>query len=288
MKRQTETAPNTQYAEQRTTGGQSPVSSRREERQPVIEQPSSYFTAYDESVQAYMWQMAGALVTAGTIPKSYKELANPVSGVFVAVMAGKELGLGPAASVQAFAIINGVPYIWGDHLAGIVYASGKFDHDRYSYRFEGEGLAFRCVVTMARMGSTAVHEYDYSLQDAKTGELWTDVEGGKCKDSWMKNPRRMLFARAHHFGYKKLFSEVVTGLPIATKTGDPADAVDLEHTAEDLQQMASRAQAAMEAIKAIEAIAIPGMPQHPKPKGEEDLQPAGIDPGDVEAPETGD
>lgn len=117
---------------------------------------------------------------------------------YVKVVAGRELGLGPLASVSGLNVIKGRVTFSANLLASMVKR-----HPRYDYRVaEHNERGCRIVFTE---GGEEIGVSTFTMEDAKRAGL-----GGM---NWTKYPQAMLFARALTQGVRWFCPDVTAGAP---------------------------------------------------------------------------
>lgn len=125
-----------------------------------------------------------------------------VAQAIVKVLAGRELGFGPIASMQGVYIVKGRVTLSANLVGAAIQRSGK-----YNYKVK-ELTNERCVLVFTEHPlSTATFESIFTMQDA--------VQAGIAADTYKKFPRNMLFARALTNGARWFCPEVFNG-PIYT------------------------------------------------------------------------
>lgn len=128
--------------------------------------------------------------------------AKQASQAIVKVMAGRELGFGPFASMTGVAIIQGKPAIGANLMAAAVKRTGK-----YNYRVL-EMTNEACELEFYEAGKP-VGKSRFDLKDASAAGL-------NSKDNWRKFPRNMLFARALSNGVKWYAPDIFNGATVYT------------------------------------------------------------------------
>lgn len=118
------------------------------------------------------------------------------------VMAGRELGLGPVASMTGVHIIQGKPSLGANLLAALVKR-----HPRYDYKVK-ELSDTECVLTFIENGEEA-GESKFTMDDAAKA-------GVAHKKNWKTYPRNMLFARAISNGVTFYCPDLTAGAPVYT------------------------------------------------------------------------
>jgi hypothetical protein len=127
------------------------------------------------------------LMTLGRVlaQSGYFADARDAAQAIVKVLAGRELGVGPIASMTGIYIVQGRPTLSASLMAAMIKRSGRYD-----YRVERlDNTA--CVLRIYDRGEE-IGVSSFTLQDAATAELTT----GRNAHSWRHYPRNMLFARA--------------------------------------------------------------------------------------------
>lgn len=116
------------------------------------------------------------------------------------ILAGREMGFGPFASVNGVHIINGKPSIGTNLLASAVKSSG-----RYTYKVREISAKVCRIEFFEREGDkwTSAGVSEYTIEEAPA-EL-------KKKDVWQKYPKNMLFARALSNGARWFCADIFGG-----------------------------------------------------------------------------
>lgn len=176
-----------------------------------------------------MWRFAQCVMQARLFPKGMESQ----QAVLIAIQLGAECGLGPMASLQNCAVINGRPSIYGDAQMAIIRGSGTFDDEVYDERMEGtEGKDdWTACVTMSRIGGKP-QTGTFSVAEAKTAGLWG-------KDIWKKYPKDMLFWRARARVMRRLFSDCLRGIMSVEEARD----ISAAHVVEVRDPSSSRTEA---------------------------------------------
>lgn len=139
------------------------------------------------------------------------------------ILAGKELGMTPMASMTGIYLVKGKIQIGATALAAVVQNS-----ERYDYRIidlTDERCELRFIVDGEPREPTSV----FTIQQARTAGL-------AGKDNWKAYPQNMLFARAMSNGVKWHCPGLLAGMPVYTEADDlePAPAVAYSGPADDL------------------------------------------------------
>jgi hypothetical protein len=120
----------------------------------------------------------------------------------VKVLAGRELGFGPVASMTGVNIIKGRVTLSANLIAAAVRRSGRYDYR--VRRLDDQGCEIEFLMSGEVIGMSS-----FTMDDAKKAGL----AGG---DNWRKYPRNMLFARAISNGAKWFCPDVFGGSPVYT------------------------------------------------------------------------
>lgn len=178
------------------------------------------------------FRLATAMHASNLVPASL----NTVEKVLVAIMAGAELGLPPFQAVQSFAVINGRPTIWGDGMLAVVRSRG-FTVKEW---LEGEGEAMVAHCETVRPDTGEVIERSYSVEDAKTAQLWmkrTRKQDGTLVDTpWVTTPKRMLQMRARAFSLRDAGADVLRGFQMREEVDDYVEVREHKPTTTGLRE----------------------------------------------------
>lgn len=124
-----------------------------------------------------------------------------IAQVCTKVLAGREMGYGPFASVQGIHIIQGKPSVSANLMAAAVKASGRYDYRVRSMGDDAVSIEF-FEVTNGKRESLGVSSY--TLKEAGAAGLTSNP-------TWKKFPRNMLFARALSNGVRWFCPDVFNG-----------------------------------------------------------------------------
>lgn len=140
--------------------------------------------------------------------------AKQAAQCIVKVLAGRELGFGPVASMSGVHIISGKPTLAANLLAAAVKRSGKYDYR--IIRLDDTG----CEIAFFERGQQLVPTSVFTMEDAKKAGA---ITGGN-KGTWEKFPRNMMFARALSNGVRWHCPDIFGG-PVYTpeEMGAPVD-----------------------------------------------------------------
>ena len=128
--------------------------------------------------------------------------SRDASQAVVKVLAGRELGFGPIASMKGVYIVKGQVTLSANMIAAAIRRSRRYD-----YRI-GELSNQKCVLHFFENGKQLHPSIEYSMEDAQTAGLAGGV-------NWKQHPRNMLFARCLSNGAKWHCPDIFNG-PIYT------------------------------------------------------------------------
>lgn len=116
---------------------------------------------------------------------------------YFVLVAGRELGLGPVASLRNIHVIDGKPSLGVHALTAVAMP--------HCEKWEVESDATRCRITCKRRGYPSEHTLEYTLDDAKRAGL-------DSRPNWKRMPREMLFARCASNLVRRVFPDLVAGV----------------------------------------------------------------------------
>jgi hypothetical protein len=195
-----------------------------------------------------------SITQSGMCPKQFQ---NKPKDALIAVLAGMAVGWKPLQSLQAIAVINGRPSIYGDGLTGLAYGSGKVAWVREWMELDGKVVDHPSYATPKDYpnGLTACWQAQrkdceepspvarFSVGDAKAANLWLK------QGPWTQYPMRMLTMRARSWGLRDNFSDALQGLVQAEELMD----IQPTHTPSRLEQIAAKQLPAPEGEATIDA-----------------------------------
>lgn len=146
-------------------------------------------------------------------------LRGKPAAVAACILAGRELGIGPMASLQHLHVIDGRPGMSAQLMRALVLAHGH--HLRVV-----ESSSVRCVLEGRRAGETEpAARVPWTMDDARLARL-------DQKPVWKAYPRAMLLARATGELCRAVFADVIGGMAYTSEELDdlagspPAPAVE--------------------------------------------------------------
>jgi len=120
----------------------------------------------------------------------------------VKILAGKELGFGPIASMTGIHIIQGKVAVGANLMGASVKSDPRYDYRVVALSDERAEVAFY-------EGGTEIGRSVFTMEDAKAAGL-------TGKDNWRKFPRNMLFSRAMSNGVRWYCPDAFGGSPTYT------------------------------------------------------------------------
>jgi hypothetical protein len=142
-------------------------------------------------------QRTARMMLASGFFEASRNPQQALAQVATKILAGRELGFGPWASVSGIHIIQGQPVLSANLMAAAVKA-----HPRYDYRVRRLDDAEAAIEFFQDGVSLGVSRF--SVEDAKAAGL-------AGRDNWRKFPRNMLFARALSNGVRWFCPDVFAG-----------------------------------------------------------------------------
>jgi hypothetical protein len=154
------------------------------------------------------YRLAEQIAKTEFVPGS---LRGKPAAILACFMTGRELGLGPMASLQHVAVIDGRPNLSAE--VQVAWAR------RAGHRIEGQSTPQEATVTGTRGDTQETVTVTWTLQTALDAGLIDKIEDGKAvKRSqngrplpWELYPQSMLWARAATQLCGMLFSDVLVG-----------------------------------------------------------------------------
>ena len=169
------------------------------ERQLTVAKPALPAFNLTPQTLAEAMELAKLMAESDLVPKDFH---GKPGNVLVAVQMGSEIGLGPMASVQNIAVINGKPGVYGDAGKALLLAAGCLIEEADIEEIRKTGIA-RCRITRPNGVPT---ERTFSVEDAKTAQLW-----GK-QGPWSTMPYRQMAWRAFWFAARDGAADILKGL----------------------------------------------------------------------------
>lgn len=165
--------------------------------------------------------VADLVKTADLFAKSgFFSDAREMSKAFVKIQAGRELGIGPAASMKAIHVIQNTPTLSANVIAAKVKGSSKYDYRVIETSEEQCEIAFF-------EGNEELGRSTFTMHDARKAALGN-------KPNWEHYPRNMLFSRAMSNGARWYCPDAFAGITVYTPEelgaevdGESGDIIDV-------------------------------------------------------------
>lgn len=135
-----------------------------------------------------------------------KALRNKPAAIAACILTGRELGIGPMASLKSIHMVQGVPSLSAEYKRARALAAGH-------QIVIDESNATRCVVRGRRAGAENWLTIQWTLDMAKRAKI-------SGKEVWQAYPQRMLQARATSELCDLLFPDATLGLPTTEELED--------------------------------------------------------------------
>lgn len=141
-------------------------------------------------------KLATYIAATDFVPKGYR---GQDAAVAAAILAGREMGIGPMTSLQHLYVVDGRPAMSAQLMRALVFAHG------HRIRVD-ESTSARCVLSGQRAGAS----------DWSAPVVWSADEvrraGLAGKTNWQHYPRQMLLARATAEICRRDFPDVIGGM----------------------------------------------------------------------------
>jgi alpha-D-ribose 1-methylphosphonate 5-triphosphate synthase subunit PhnG len=211
-----------------------------------------------------------------------KALRNKPAAIAACILTGRELGIGPMASLKSIHMVQGVPSLSAEYKRARALAAGH-------QIVIDDSTSTRCVVRGRRAGADGWVTIQWTLDMAKRAKL-------AGKDVWQQYPQRMLQARATSELCDLIFPDASLGLEttevledggalVAAIAGEVAEETAAEPKPAPAPRTARRGRATTPQTASPAAAPTPpapagGVPLPPLP-GEEEIPTSGA--GDISA-----
>ncbi len=159
----------------------------------VAVRPPAPTSLAPEAHFASLVDLAETFIKSGFMPKSVRTAPQAVA----LILTGREMGLGPMASIRSIAIVDGKPVVAADLQLGLFKRAGG--HATF------EQLDERGAVLRLKHPNGDEHTERFSLADAEKAGL-------AGKDNWRKYPKAMLRSRVITAGLKSVGFEPLAGV----------------------------------------------------------------------------
>lgn len=168
-----------------------------------------------------LFLFAKAVIDSKLAPRGF----DTPQAILVAIQYGAELGLGPMASLQNIAVIQGRPTLWGDAVPAVCQSLLEEYKDEEIGEPGKDSRGWK--VTVKRKGRAEPIARTFTVADAKTAGLW-----GK-QGPWSTNPGRMIFMRARSFCFRDAFPDKLKGILTAEEATD----VEMKNVTRSLEEL---------------------------------------------------
>lgn len=174
----------------------------------AVRQPAALVTERDivdgwVDVVKDVARLADHIAETDFVPKA---LRNKPAAIAACILTGRELGIGPMASLKSIHMVQGVPSLSAEYKRARALAAGH-------QIVIDESTATRCVVRGRRAGSEAWLTITWTMDMAKRAKI-------ASKDVWQQYPQRMLQARATSELCDLMSPDASLGLPTTEELED--------------------------------------------------------------------
>jgi hypothetical protein len=174
----------------------------------AVRQPAALVTERDVvdgwiTVVADVAKLSDHIAETEFVPKA---LRNKPAAIAACILTGRELGIGPMASLKSIHMVQGVPSLSAEYKRARALAAGH-------QIVVDDSNATRCVVRGRRAGSESWLTIQWTMDMANRAKI-------SGKDVWKQYPQRMLQARATSELCDLLFPDATLGLPTTEELED--------------------------------------------------------------------
>jgi len=169
---------------------------------------------FSKELAPHYMQLAGQLSKTEMIPKNYR---GKPQDLFVAMALGYQIGLSVEQAIQAIALINGKPCLYGDDMLALCMNHPSFVDliEKPIVSNTNQVIGYSCTVKRKNM---ADHEEKFDLNMAKKAGLL-----GK-QGPWTQYPERMMQMRARGFALRNRFPDALKGIKSREEVEDYIEA----------------------------------------------------------------
>lgn len=169
---------------------------------------------FSKELAPHYMQLAGQLSKSEMVPKAYR---GKPQDLFIAMAMGYQIGLSVEQAVQAIAVINGRPCLWGDDMLALCMNHPDFVDiiEEPIKSHTNTVMGYRCTVKRKGMSD---HTTEFDLNMAKKAGLL-----GKA-GVWTQYPERMMMLRARGFALRNRFPDALKGIKSREEVEDYVDA----------------------------------------------------------------
>ncbi len=167
---------------------------------------------FSKELAPHYMQLASQLSKSTMVPKSYQ---GKPQDLFVAMAMGYQIGLSVEQAIQAIAVINGKPCLYGDDMLALCLKHPDFvDIIEEPIVQAGQLFGYSCTVKRKNMTD---HTTQFTLEMAKKAGLLSKP------GPWTQYPDRMLQLRARSFALRDKFPDALKGIKSREETEDYVD-----------------------------------------------------------------
>ena len=169
---------------------------------------------FSKELAPHYMQLAAQLAKSEMVPKVYR---GKPQDLFVAMAMGYQIGLSVEQSIQAIAVINGKPCLWGDDMLALCMNHPDFMDivEEPIMSNTNTVMGYRCTVKRKFMTD---HSEVFDLNMAKKAGLLGKV------GPWTQYPERMMKLRARGFALRDRFPDALKGIKSREEVEDYIDA----------------------------------------------------------------
>lgn len=153
-------------------------------------------------------RLAARMAKTTLVPKIFQ--GNP-DNCLIAMLMGRELGIGEMQSVQNIAVVNGSPKVWGDMTLALVMNNPAYVNIETGW--DEKTLTAHC--TVERRGHKP-HTVRFSMEDAKRMGL-------AGKETYKADPVRMCTWRAKQRALSDMFPDSLKGMAVISADVEPEE-----------------------------------------------------------------
>ncbi len=227
----------------------------------VVVYPKSYGAT---PLAPTFWKLAQRIQATEMVPAAMR---NRPDAILAAFMRGYEAGFGPMQALDSFDVIQGRVSLKAEAMRALVLDAGHQIVLEDVTDDSGKVVAVRANCRRKDWPPDMWQGYGYSLEDAF-------VAGLIGKDTWKKNPRSMLDARATSGACRRYFPDVLAGMsytPEEVRDFDDTPAAITSPPPQPAQNGGAKksAQPAKKAAKKAPAVKKPVQPDEGEPRPDE-------------------
>ena len=168
---------------------------------------------FSKELAPHYMQLASQLSKSMMVPKAYQ---GKPQDLFVAMAMGYQIGLSVEQSIQAIAVINGKPCLWGDDMLALCMAHPDFQDIIEDPIMKGDQIVgYNCTIKRKGMSDSST---PFTLDMAKKAGLLSKV------GPWTQYPERMLQLRARAFALRNRFPDALKGIKSREEVEDYIEA----------------------------------------------------------------